>query len=137
MSLFLGNSAFANELLKLRCVPQNPKLDTINWLLDLKQKRVIERGVFQVNFPLKVSSSTIAWVETTRQKIKGITTLFEFSYEKKSKILRTFVYQLNNVQVNQFSKDLRREYSKTGDKVSSSLAALTKYKGIKVTYNCE
>ena len=135
-SLLSGN-AYADQMLKLRCNPEDVGQGVFNFLFNLTKSKVVERNEYKINFPIKSTASTISFVESSFPQ-KGTTPLFRIKIDRYSGRMNLIYYQLNNSEAKRFKKIIKKQYSKSGDKVQSYMVALNEFKEIgEFYYNCK
>ena len=136
-SFLLFNFSYANEMLRLKCIPQASGQGSFNFLFNITQNKVIERNEYKVDFPIKSTKSTIAFVESSNPQ-KGKTPLFRIVIDRYSGEMTLVFYFLSKSEAKKFKRIIKKQYSKTGDKVSSYFIALNEFKeeGI-LYYNCK
>ena len=136
-SLLWCNVGFADQMLRLRCNPEDAGQGVFNFLFNLTQNKVVERNEYKINFPIKSTASTIAFVESNLPQ-NETTPLFRITIDRDSGRMNVIYYQLNNLETKRFKKIIKKQYSKSGDKVQSYMVALNEFKEIsEFYYNCK
>jgi len=136
-SLLWCNVGFADQMLRLRCNPEDTGQGVFNFLFNLTQSKVVERNEYKINFPIKSTASTIAFVESSLPQNEK-TPLFRVKIDRYSGRMNLIYYQLNNSETKRFKKIIKKQYSKSGDKVQSYIVALNEFKEIgEFYYNCK
>ena len=131
------NVGFADQVLRLRCTPEDAGQGVFNFLFNLTQSKVVERNEYKINFPIKSTASTIAFVESSLPQ-NETTPLFRVKIDRYSGRMNLIYYQLNNSETKRFKKIIKKQYSKSGDKVQSYMVALNEFKEIsEFYYNCK
>ena len=83
LNLYFCNASLADQMLRLRCIPENSNQGVFNFLFNLSEKKVIERNEYKVDFPIKNSSSTISFAESSLPQ-NGKTPIFRINIDKFS-----------------------------------------------------
>ena len=131
------NVGFADQMLRLRCNPEDAGQGVFNFLFNLTQSKVVERNEYKINFPIKSTASTIAFVESSLPQ-NETTPLFRITIDRDSGRMNLIYYQLNNSETKRFKKIIKKQYSKSGDKVQSYMVGLNEFKEIgEFYYNCK
>ena len=137
LGLMLNGNAYADQMLRLRCNPEDTGQGVFNFLFNLTQSKVVERNEYKINFPIKSTASTIAFVEPNLPQ-NETTPLFRITIDRDSGRMNVIYYQLNNLETKRFKKIIKKQYSKSGDKVQSYMVALNEFKEIgEFYYNCK
>ena len=137
IGLLWCNVGFADQILRLRCNPEDTGQGVFNFLFNLTQSKVVERNEYKINFPIKSTASTIAFVESSLPQNEK-TPLFRVKIDRYSGRMNLIYYQLNNSETKRFKKIIKKQYSKSGDKVQSYIVALNEFKEIgEFYYNCK
>ena len=137
LGLLLSGNAYADQMLRLRCNPEDTGQGVFNFLFNLTQSKVVERNEYKINFPIKSTASTIAFVESSLPQ-NETTPLFRVKIDRYSGRMNLIYYQLNNLETKRFKKIIKKQYSKSGDKVQSYMVALNEFKEIgEFYYNCK
>ena len=137
IGLLWCNVGFADQMLRLRCNPEDAGQGVFNFLFNLTQNKVVERNEYKINFPIKSTASTIAFVEPNLPQ-NETTPLFRVKIDRYSGRMNLIYYQLNNSETKRFKKIIKKQYSKSGDKVQSYAVALNEFKEIgEFYYNCK
>ena len=137
IGLLWCNVGFADQILRLRCNPEDTGQGVFNFLFNLTQSKVVERNEYKINFPIKSTASTIAFVESSLPQ-NETTPLFRVKIDRYSGRMNLIYYQLNNSETKRFKKIIKKQYSKSGDKVQSYIVALNEFKEIgEFYYNCK
>ena len=137
IGLLWCNVGFADQMLRLRCNPEDAGQGVFNFLFNLTQSKVVERNEYKINFPIKSTASTIAFVEPNLPQ-NETTPLFRITIDRDSGRMNVIYYQLNNLETKRFKKIIKKQYSKSGDKVQSYMVALNEFKEIgEFYYNCK
>ena len=137
IGLLWCNVGFADQILRLRCNPEDTDQGVFNFLFNLTQSKVVERNEYKINFPIKSTAPTIAFVESSLPQNEK-TPLFRVKIDRYSGRMNLIYYQLNNSETKRFKKIIKKQYSKSGDKVQSYIVALNEFKEIgEFYYNCK
>ena len=137
IGLLWCNVGFADQMLRLRCNPEDTGQGVFNFLFNLTHSKVVERNEYKINFPIKSTASTIAFVESSLPQ-NETTPLFRVKIDRYSGRMNLIYYQLNNSETKRFKKIIKKQYSKSGDKVQSYMVALNDFKEIgEFYYNCK
>ena len=97
-SLLWCNVGFADQMLRLRCNPEDAGQGVFNFLFNLTQNKVVERNEYKINFPIKSTASTIAFVESNLPQ-NETTPLFRITIDRDSGRMNLIYYQLNNQEI--------------------------------------
>ena len=80
LGLLLSGNAYADQMLRLRCNPEDVGQGVFNFLFNLTKSKVVERNEYKINFPIKSTASTISFVESSFPQ-KGTTPLFRIKID--------------------------------------------------------